>query len=225
MTPSKARAPSNTLLPSHNACVRGPIIPTLPSCQAPLKKVQVSDTSVMICLELGLSTCQPMDRACSATCQLSCRHRPETRGQFPPLLKHVRIQWWIQHQGRDRGPALRVAPSVRRPGGGPERSEGIAVSQKEAKAGSIFATRFRSNSWRKMRSGRSWLRLLIDARWCQRPSISGPIDESRLPCPQSLTSVSRELSNALRLAAAFDWSRGHLQPGLRRRAGSMLSVI
>src|ERR1700720_268010 len=42
-TPSKARAPSNTVEPSHAACVRGPMIGTLPSCQAPSKKVQVCE--------------------------------------------------------------------------------------------------------------------------------------------------------------------------------------
>src|SRR6202035_1159838 len=42
-TPSNARAPSNTVEPSHAACVRGPMIGTLPSCQAPSKKVQVCE--------------------------------------------------------------------------------------------------------------------------------------------------------------------------------------
>ncbi len=35
VTPSKARAPSKTLEPSQAACVRGPMIGTLPSCQSP----------------------------------------------------------------------------------------------------------------------------------------------------------------------------------------------
>src|ERR1700730_2986818 len=40
-TPSNARAPSKTVDASHAACVRGPMIGTLPSCQPPSKKVQV----------------------------------------------------------------------------------------------------------------------------------------------------------------------------------------
>src|SRR5487761_1956458 len=40
-TPSNARAPSNTVEASQAACVRGPMIGTLPSCQSPSKKVQV----------------------------------------------------------------------------------------------------------------------------------------------------------------------------------------
>src|SRR3982751_4546671 len=43
VTPSKARAPSNTDEPSQAACVRGPKIATLPSCQSLSKKVQVFD--------------------------------------------------------------------------------------------------------------------------------------------------------------------------------------
>src|SRR5215813_3410853 len=43
VTPSKARAPSNTEEPSQNACVRGPATSTLPSCQSPSSHVQVSD--------------------------------------------------------------------------------------------------------------------------------------------------------------------------------------
>src|SRR5271169_4698187 len=42
-TPSKCRAPSNTTEQSHAACVRGPMIGTFPSCQAPSKNVQVFD--------------------------------------------------------------------------------------------------------------------------------------------------------------------------------------
>jgi hypothetical protein len=41
LTPSNTRAPSNTIEPSHVACVRGPMIGTLPACQAPSKNVQV----------------------------------------------------------------------------------------------------------------------------------------------------------------------------------------
>src|SRR5712692_6330526 len=41
VTPSKARAPSNTIEPSQAAWVRGPMIGTLPSCQSPSKNVQV----------------------------------------------------------------------------------------------------------------------------------------------------------------------------------------
>src|SRR6185437_13277504 len=43
VTPSKARPPSNTTEASHAPCVRGPMIATLPSCQAPSKKVQVRE--------------------------------------------------------------------------------------------------------------------------------------------------------------------------------------
>src|SRR6476620_1574504 len=43
VTPSKARAPSNTDEPSQAACVRGPKIATFPSCQLRSKKVQVFD--------------------------------------------------------------------------------------------------------------------------------------------------------------------------------------
>src|SRR5438874_2679141 len=41
LTPSNARAPSNTTEHSHAAWVRGPMIGTLPSCQSPSKNVQV----------------------------------------------------------------------------------------------------------------------------------------------------------------------------------------
>src|SRR5579863_3957067 len=44
-TPSKARAPSNTVEASHAPCVRGPMIGTLPECQSPSKKVKVSEKS------------------------------------------------------------------------------------------------------------------------------------------------------------------------------------
>src|SRR6202012_3274006 len=44
-TPSKARAPSNTVEASHAPCVRGPMIGTLPPCQSPSKKVKVSENS------------------------------------------------------------------------------------------------------------------------------------------------------------------------------------
>src|SRR5215472_12144706 len=43
VTPSKARAPSNTEEPSQKACVRGPATRTLPSCQSASSHVQVSD--------------------------------------------------------------------------------------------------------------------------------------------------------------------------------------
>src|SRR5215216_5753125 len=43
VTPSNARAPSNTDEPSHAAWVRAPISGILPSCQSPAKKVQVFD--------------------------------------------------------------------------------------------------------------------------------------------------------------------------------------
>src|SRR3982074_3167184 len=45
VTPSKARAPSNTTEQSQAACVRGPHIRTLPSCQASSKNVHVLDHS------------------------------------------------------------------------------------------------------------------------------------------------------------------------------------
>src|SRR3954468_10355490 len=45
-TPSNARAPSNTTEPSHAACVRGPMIGTLPSCHLPSKKVQLGEYSI-----------------------------------------------------------------------------------------------------------------------------------------------------------------------------------
>src|SRR5665213_2101953 len=50
-TPSKARAPSNTVEASHAAWVRGPMIGTLPWCQVPSKKVQVSEklTGAVVC--------------------------------------------------------------------------------------------------------------------------------------------------------------------------------
>ena len=43
VTPSKARAPSNTLVPSQKACVRGPTIGWLPSSHSPSRKVKVCD--------------------------------------------------------------------------------------------------------------------------------------------------------------------------------------
>src|SRR5438876_7569749 len=43
VTPSNARAPSNTIEQSQAAWVRGPMIGTLPSCQSPSKNVQVLD--------------------------------------------------------------------------------------------------------------------------------------------------------------------------------------
>ena len=42
--------------------------------------------------------------------------------------------------------AATAARRQRRPGGGPERSEGIAVSPKEIKRGAFFATRFNEGS-------------------------------------------------------------------------------
>ena len=42
----------------------------------------------------------------------------------------------------------------RRPGGGPERSEGIAVSPKGVKAGSIFAIRFNAENCSRREEGR-----------------------------------------------------------------------
>src|SRR6185312_5061756 len=43
VTPSNARAPSKTSEQSQAACVRGPIMGTLPSCHFPSKKVSVLD--------------------------------------------------------------------------------------------------------------------------------------------------------------------------------------
>ena len=43
VTPSKARAPSNTAEASHIALLRGPMSSGLPSCQSPSKNVQVLD--------------------------------------------------------------------------------------------------------------------------------------------------------------------------------------
>src|SRR6516165_9765034 len=43
VTPSKARAPSNTLEPSQKACVRGPMNGRLPSSHSPSRKVKVCD--------------------------------------------------------------------------------------------------------------------------------------------------------------------------------------
>src|SRR3984957_9612735 len=43
VTPSKARAPSNTLVPNQKACVRAPTIGWLPSSHSPSRKVKVCD--------------------------------------------------------------------------------------------------------------------------------------------------------------------------------------
>ena len=48
VTPSKVRAPSNTMEPSQAACVRGPMIGTLPSCQSPSKNVQVFECTAAL---------------------------------------------------------------------------------------------------------------------------------------------------------------------------------
>ena len=47
-TPSKARAPSNTMEPSQLAWLRTPMIGTLPSCQSPSKNVQVFDQPLLV---------------------------------------------------------------------------------------------------------------------------------------------------------------------------------
>src|ERR1700733_6667754 len=47
VTPSNARAPSNTEVQSQAPCVRGPMIGTLPSCQSSSKNVQVFDQTVL----------------------------------------------------------------------------------------------------------------------------------------------------------------------------------
>ena len=50
-TPSKARAPSNTDVQSQAACVRTPMIGTLPSCQSPSKNVTVFDQLMVRLIE------------------------------------------------------------------------------------------------------------------------------------------------------------------------------
>jgi hypothetical protein len=47
VTPSKARAPSNTLDPSQKAWVRAPTIGRLPSIHSPSRKVNVCDQTDM----------------------------------------------------------------------------------------------------------------------------------------------------------------------------------
>src|SRR5262249_30275441 len=64
VTPSKARAPSNTSEPSQPAWVRGPKIGTLPSCQSPSKKVQVLD---------HVAAMGPLPQRASLQCQLQCQ--------------------------------------------------------------------------------------------------------------------------------------------------------
>jgi len=46
--------------------------------------------------------------------------------------------------------ATTVARRERRPGGGPEQSEGIAVSPKELKRGAFYATRFSREFYRSI---------------------------------------------------------------------------
>src|ERR1700694_2650362 len=60
-TPSNARAPSNTVDPSHAACVRGPMIGTLPSCQAPSKQVQVCEklTGLIVSAMIAIQAADP----------------------------------------------------------------------------------------------------------------------------------------------------------------------
>src|SRR6267154_2774103 len=54
VTPSNARAPSNTTEQSQAACVRGPMIGTLPSCQSPSKNVQVLDQALPAIIDFSL---------------------------------------------------------------------------------------------------------------------------------------------------------------------------
>src|SRR5271157_1013452 len=56
VTPSKARAPSNTLEPSQKACVRAPMNGRLPSIHSPSRKVKVCDQLGMgfVIHEIGL---------------------------------------------------------------------------------------------------------------------------------------------------------------------------
>src|SRR5215467_4410832 len=56
VTPSNARAPSKTEEPSQAACVRGPMMATLPACQSPSKNVHVFD-HVPLADTITSSTC------------------------------------------------------------------------------------------------------------------------------------------------------------------------
>src|SRR5262249_47538164 len=59
VVPSNARAPSNTQLPSQAACVRGPMIGTLPSCHSPSKKVHVFDSVLCPLIETSFVLLSP----------------------------------------------------------------------------------------------------------------------------------------------------------------------
>src|SRR4051812_29093697 len=56
VTPSNVRAPSKTMEPSHAACVRGPMIGTLPLCQSPSKNVQVFECTAAFVAGAGAAT-------------------------------------------------------------------------------------------------------------------------------------------------------------------------
>ena len=68
MTPSKARAPSNTDELSQNAWVRGPMMPILPSCQSPSRKVQVFDHSDLPFAAMGVLLDARVGRGFTAFC-------------------------------------------------------------------------------------------------------------------------------------------------------------
>src|SRR5580692_8946807 len=61
-TPSKARAPSNTVEASHAPWVRGPMIGTLPPCQSPSKKVKVSEKSTGFTVGVDMAICDLVTR-------------------------------------------------------------------------------------------------------------------------------------------------------------------
>src|SRR6202043_4253473 len=83
-TPSKARAPSKTVEPSHAACVRGPMIGTLPSCQSPSKKVQVCEKltgfaiSAMIAVRAGERGTAQWRHYCPNSLRIYLRYVPAT---------------------------------------------------------------------------------------------------------------------------------------------------
>ena len=68
VTPSNARAPSNTTEHSQAACVRGPMIGTLPSCHFSSKYVQVLDQPSPAAIQVLLTRIPGKDThpSCSA---------------------------------------------------------------------------------------------------------------------------------------------------------------
>src|SRR3954447_1630040 len=77
VTPSKARAPSNTDDPSQAACVRGPMMDTLPSCQSPSRKVQVFEKAAI----RGSSERQRVARERRPGVEIETVGREERQGQ------------------------------------------------------------------------------------------------------------------------------------------------